>query len=70
MLNIQMYKGQISLTSHGCTSFSAPGTSRAIISRDKFTTINGKDEHISKNIEDGMHNKSHAGNSSTPSKIG
>ena len=52
-----------------CTSFSAPGTSRAIISRDKLTTFNGRDQCMAKDTEDGIH-KPQEENSSTPSRTG
>ncbi|XP_062203923.1 ABC transporter G family member 41-like isoform X2 [Phragmites australis] len=39
----------------GLTIKKPPGTSRAIISRDKLTTFNGRDQDMSKDIENGMH---------------
>ncbi|KAF8747097.1 hypothetical protein HU200_013306 [Digitaria exilis] len=48
----------------GLTVKKPPGTSRAIISRDKFTTFNRRNQHMSKEIGDGMH-KPQAENSST-----
>ncbi|OEL19703.1 ABC transporter G family member 41 [Dichanthelium oligosanthes] len=53
----------------GLTIKKPPGTSRAIISRDKLTTFDGRDQHISKDTEDRMH-KPQAENSSTPSWTG
>ncbi|WVZ88192.1 hypothetical protein U9M48_034739, partial [Paspalum notatum var. saurae] len=53
----------------GLTIKKPPGTSRAIISRDKLTTFNGKDQHISNDTMNGMH-KPHAETSLTLNRTG
>jgi hypothetical protein len=47
-----------------CISFSAPGTSKAIISHDKLTKFNRRDQSMSMGTKDGIHEPEE--NSSTP----
>ncbi|KAJ1273641.1 hypothetical protein BS78_05G000200 [Paspalum vaginatum] len=53
----------------GLTIKKPPGTSRAIISRNKLTTFNERDRHMLKDTKDGMR-KPQAADSSTTAKIG
>ncbi|XP_062201900.1 ABC transporter G family member 41-like [Phragmites australis] len=53
----------------GLTIKKPPGTSRAIISRNNLTTFNGRDQDMSKDMENGMH-MSQAEASLTPNRIG
>ena len=50
------------------TSFSAPETSRAIISRGKITKFNRRDQRTSMDTKDGIDKPQE--NSSTPSRTG
>lgn len=48
---------------------SVPGTSRAIISRDKLTMLQGSDQDMSKEMKNGMP-KLQAESASTPNRTG
>jgi len=55
---------KVNFSNISCTSFSALGTSKAIISHDKLTKINRRDQSMSMGTKDGINKLEE--NSSTP----